>query len=299
VTTILEPWQGYWVFNRNPEPVQVQVPPVAAEATLARQPAARSTPKATYALQLVGHLRIPGDDVSGLVDTENYAGWGEGATSRFGPEDHPEVPPIGPHVRISLLEDGLRLSRSLRPARKEGHVWDLDVAAQVDEPFFREKVVAVQLVDHGTRPAGYQVRVVDAETRTLVPIRNGRFTVSLTADRPVRRLQLAVGQESFLADRAIPVAPAATRLDPVYPNPSSGDTRIDYQLEAPGPVVLAVYDVLGRRLRTLVDGEQPAGRHTVAWDGRRADGSPVASGTYFVRMRTGTYASTQRVSLVR
>jgi flagellar hook assembly protein FlgD len=95
------------------------------------------------------------------------------------------------------------------------------------------------------------------------------------------------------------VAPATTRLDPVYPNPSSGDTRIDYQLEAPGPVVLAVYDVLGRRLRTLVDGEQPAGRHTVAWDGRQADGSPVASGTYFVRMRTGTYASTQRVSLVR
>jgi flagellar hook assembly protein FlgD len=48
-----------------------------------------------------------------------------------------------------------------------------------------------------------------------------------------------------------------------------------------------VYDVEGRLLRTLIDGVQVAGRHTVSWDGRHENGQALASGVYFARLQVG------------
>ncbi|MFW5972567.1 MAG: FlgD immunoglobulin-like domain containing protein, partial [Bacteroidota bacterium] len=72
-----------------------------------------------------------------------------------------------------------------------------------------------------------------------------------------------------------------------YPNPFNPSTTIQYQLGKAGAAKVAVYDVLGRHVRTLVDGEMPAGQHVVTWDGRAADGSMVASGVYFYRLEAG------------
>jgi hypothetical protein len=59
-------------------------------------------------------------------------------------------------------------------------------------------------------------------------------------------------------------------------------------------VRLQVFDLLGRRVATLADGEKPAGRHEVSW---RSAG--LASGTYFVRLTAGPEAQTQKIQLVR
>jgi hypothetical protein len=65
-----------------------------------------------------------------------------------------------------------------------------------------------------------------------------------------------------------------------YPNPFNPVTRIDFALERPGAVELAVYDLAGRRVAVLEQGELGAGEHHVTWDGRSADGAPVPSGQY-------------------
>jgi hypothetical protein len=71
------------------------------------------------------------------------------------------------------------------------------------------------------------------------------------------------------------------------PNPFGADTRIRFALPEPGRVSLSVYDVTGRRVRTLVDGPRPAGRHDVTWDGRTDSGERVSSGVYFYRLSSG------------
>jgi flagellar hook assembly protein FlgD len=77
-------------------------------------------------------------------------------------------------------------------------------------------------------------------------------------------------------------------LEPSYPNPFRAATRIDYSLPASTPVELAIYDVNGRVVRTLVSVErQPAGVYQVEWDGRNQAGLPVASGMYFYRLQAG------------
>jgi flagellar hook assembly protein FlgD len=68
------------------------------------------------------------------------------------------------------------------------------------------------------------------------------------------------------------------------PNPFKGITEIQYGLPVESSVNLTVHDLEGRSVRTLVDGEQPAGYHLVQWDGMNDLGHAVPGGLYFYRL---------------
>ena len=70
----------------------------------------------------------------------------------------------------------------------------------------------------------------------------------------------------------------------VSSTPGVSSTTVSYELGAAGPVSLRVYDVNGRLVRTLVSGDQPAGQHEIAWDGRSDEGRRVGAGVYFIRL---------------
>jgi parallel beta-helix repeat protein len=75
---------------------------------------------------------------------------------------------------------------------------------------------------------------------------------------------------------------------PNYPNPFNPKTAIEYVVpEGSGKVRLAVYDLAGRLVRTLVDGERAAGRQVAVWDGRDDRGRELGSGVYFYRLEIG------------
>jgi hypothetical protein len=71
-------------------------------------------------------------------------------------------------------------------------------------------------------------------------------------------------------------------------NPVSGPTTISYGLAEEGPAELAIFDVSGRMVRSLVNGYQPAGIGTATWDGRDDSGSMLERGVYFARLRSAT-----------
>ena len=94
--------------------------------------------------------------------------------------------------------------------------------------------------------------------------------------------------------------PTTLALYPASPNPSSRATSIAFDLPAPQTISLMVFDVAGRRVRTLAeDMHLPAGRRTVSWDGLDDTGSAVASGVYFYRLVAGEEELTGRVVLLR
>jgi len=96
-----------------------------------------------------------------------------------------------------------------------------------------------------------------------------------------------------------PIEPRRYALEANYPNPFNPQTAIRYSLAGPGRVTLAIYDVLGRRVRTLVDHSQAAGRYQVEWNGLDDQGRSVASGTYLYRLDAGSFRQTAKMSLVR
>ncbi len=84
-----------------------------------------------------------------------------------------------------------------------------------------------------------------------------------------------------------------------YPNPFNPVTRIAYTLSTAGPVELAIYNVLGQRVRILVQEIQAAGSYQVAWNGRNDSGAPVASGIYLYRLSTTQEVQTRRLLLLK
>jgi hypothetical protein len=107
---------------------------------------------------------------------------------------------------------------------------------------------------------------------------------------------MALGERG--EDAAI-LIPDRTALVGVQPNPFGPSTTVRFDLAQSAPVRIEVYNLQGARVRTLVDGDRPAGRHSAIWDGRDGNGHQVASGVYLFRFVGNGVEKVQRVVLMR
>jgi len=88
-------------------------------------------------------------------------------------------------------------------------------------------------------------------------------------------------------------------LYPNYPNPFNPETRIRFQLAKHSNVELMIYDVLGRKVRTLLSNKMDAGNHAINWDGLNDKGASVASGMYIYRIKADNFIAHRKMLLVR
>ena len=93
--------------------------------------------------------------------------------------------------------------------------------------------------------------------------------------------------------------PAAATLYPPAPMPFSEWTSATLELQQAGSLRVDVYNVLGQRVRTLIDGVRDAGKYLMVWDGYWEDGRPAETGTYLLRAVTGGREITRKLLLVR
>ena len=94
------------------------------------------------------------------------------------------------------------------------------------------------------------------------------------------------------------VLPERFELGANYPNPFNPSTMIPYQLPASMRVRLKVFNLLGQRIATLVDGEQPAGFHTANWDATDSAGEAVGAGVYLYRLSGAGVQATRSMLLI-
>jgi flagellar hook assembly protein FlgD len=90
-----------------------------------------------------------------------------------------------------------------------------------------------------------------------------------------------------------------TALGKAHPNPFNPTVEIPYTLSETRDVAIEIFDVAGRLVRTLVNTRQERGEYAVSWDGSGERGSPAASSVYFVRMRAGSFVTTQKIVLLK
>ncbi len=95
------------------------------------------------------------------------------------------------------------------------------------------------------------------------------------------------------------VVPGSFALHQNYPNPFNPTTTISFNLPQAGQVELAVYNLLGQQIRTLVSGDLAAGSHTVEWNGRSDNGEAVSTGIYFYRLTAGDLSETRKMMLLK
>ena len=105
-----------------------------------------------------------------------------------------------------------------------------------------------------------------------------------------------VHQGKSLAEWLLPTQAA---LDQNYPNPFNPSTIIPFSVPERQEVRLAIYDVLGQRVRTLVSGRLAPGFHTLVWDGQDDGARQVAAGLYFYQLELGQFRQTRKMVLVK
>jgi hypothetical protein len=111
-------------------------------------------------------------------------------------------------------------------------------------------------------------------------------------------LRIAVNDPTGVREEGV-LLPLELMLFPNYPNPFNPFTVIGYRLSTSGDVDLTIYDLLGRKIKTLVDSYQNVGEHSVVWDATDEKNNPVSSGIYFCRLEAAEQIIQKKMLLIR
>jgi hypothetical protein len=123
-------------------------------------------------------------------------------------------------------------------------------------------------------------------------------------DTPASDQEVVLDAFTFVPDGgpvAVEDSPLATQsfLADARPNPFNPSTTIGYTMVTDGFAEIAIYDVRGRRIRTLVSGNAAAGYNEVTWDGQNDFGNRVASGVYLYQLRAGSVVETKKFVMLK
>ena len=155
------------------------------------------------------------------------------------------------------------------------------IGKKVDKPF-------VLIIDD---------RVNDNGETVMVKISNARLCDDASQTLEITRAE-ATGTITETSAKSV-VALQTFALYANYPNPFNAETQMTYALPVAGAVELAIYNVRGQRVRTLVQGVQAAGRYQIVWDGRNDTGAGLASGVYLSRLTSTQGVRVRRLLLIK
>ncbi len=132
------------------------------------------------------------------------------------------------------------------------------------------------------------VHVLDYSSGDVISHTNGKeaaFSVRCIKDDQFTDVREAGNEEELSAGYA---------LSQNYPNPFNPVTRIEYNLPYSGMVTIKVFDILGREVKSLIEGNFQAGNHSVNFDG-----SGLSSGIYYYKMTAGNFTQTRKLILLK
>ncbi len=286
----LKPFDGYAVFSNNAD--RLLIDPVLTEVP---KPRAEPPAHARWQLQITAHVQQ-------ARDTQNFVRILEHAQPDQDAFDRPEPPIIGQYVQLTFPhpEWGAPtawFATDARPEPEDGDVWSFEVKSNIRDQ------ITLTVSGREDVPSQYQIRLLDEALRVTIDLRQQRrYAFAYAGDQRPRRFRLVLGKPGFTTDALNELAarPETFVLDQNFPNPFNPSTTIRYGVPEDARVTLKIYNLLGKEIATLVDGElKPAGYHLAAWDGRDRFGRTVASGVYLYRLEAQKFVAVRKLALVR
>ncbi len=184
------------------------------------------------------------------------------------------------------------LAEEARPPAGPGQAFDLTLEAEPD--------ASVQIRASGLDALPWDRAVLVHEAAGRRYDLHEQSTVSVETEGDEIAFTLRVGTDAFVTNgRTGRDRPETLTLGEPHPNPFQIATSISYALPEAAEVRAVVYDLLGRRVATLVDAPREAGSHQLSWNGEAEDGTTVASGIYVVRVRAEGKQRTRKLVRVR
>ncbi|MBI1803700.1 MAG: T9SS type A sorting domain-containing protein [Ignavibacteriae bacterium] len=168
----------------------------------------------------------------------------------------------------------------------------------------KEYAIDVNVVK-GPFTVSWAINNKEAKRYTLVDAASGR-TINLVGTGSASGLKSGARKMSLQVNQGVAL-PREFSLSQNYPNPFNPSTRVEVGLPDQARLQVAVYNILGQKVATLVDEVRDAGFHTLVWNGTTDNGLAVSSGVYFIRMNAqqvdgsskGTFTGIRKMLLMK
>jgi len=295
-TTVLDEGRGYWIYNNGEDDVLL-IPPVGYSA-------GKETSEFEIDDEVFTCVRLEAR-IGTRADCYNHCGLRPGATSAKDRFDYMDTPPSpGGELSLSLLsENGQHLLSDYRSSSVEGTSWTLLLTSnRINEEF--ELTVTIER----PLPEGWLLHAVSTDELVITDLTNsGTLTGRVHSTAFARTWFLVAGPADYVSDHQQVVEAefgetvTSFSLEPAFPNPFASTVGTVVTLAVPKATRAAVriYNVRGRVVRELHDGNISRGRRRFVWYGRDDNGRRVASGIYIVRAESPETAVVEKVILVR
>lgn len=289
--TRLEPWEGYFVKNRENYNVNIEIPPRGtggSAKSAAECLAVNSLSEEEWSIQIAAQA-------GKYSDSENYLGKLTSSHAAWDQHDFSEPPqPPGEYISLYFPHQNWEkypgsYTTDFRPIAGEGEVWDFIVDGNIAESkcsLVFDKLSSV--------PENLEVFLFDQARQIAIDLRsNNQYTFNTSTGK---RFSIMVGTNQFVAKNKLTISPVPEQyaLGQNYPNPFNSVTTIKYEVPKHSKIILKIFNVMGQELATLVNEYQDAGYHTVHWDASQAP-----TGIYFCQVHAEGFVQIRKMILQR
>lgn len=292
-TTVMEPFRGYWVFNRGKEAKVIRIN--ATPVTKSSIPKVQTEQRILNDGEWIAQFSAVSKSTS---DSKTFIGVLRTASDGWDQEDFVK-PPTTPtdYLTFSLLNHQERLSADYRSGNPEGHVWDCSISASVPN---QSLTLRTQII--GNLPSSFGIYLIDLRSERIFDLKNSpEYQLMMEKNEKTRRMRIIAGTKDFLSRNSdgIPLVPIEYSLSQNYPNPFNPVTTIRYSISNSALVTIKIFNVLGQEVKTLVKNHQRIGEYSTIWDGKDNHGILVASGIYYYQIQANHYRSVKKMTFIK
>ncbi|PAU93062.1 hypothetical protein CK503_14175 [Aliifodinibius salipaludis] len=282
----MDPFKGYYVYNDSTAVLNLEIPYTSLQKMRSKD---RNTSKEKGTNRKI-RLKINQlkDDITSQVEINYPSQTGSSIKQK---QDH-YLPPL----RLSKFGAGI-INEEHEHRQKMMHT----INSHFDE---KRNKYTIELKTESRSEVVWKPEIEGMNSQTAVLIvepQNGRTKIlgdgesyPFMAKIGRQRFTVYTGSLSDLKEIEKSLVPQQITLNPNYPNPFSSTTTIQIGIDQHSEVTLEVFNILGQKVRTLVNESMKAGWHKVVFDGSR-----LASGTYFYRLTVGEQIQTKKMVLIK
>jgi hypothetical protein len=280
----LEPFKGYGYWS---EKDTVLIIPVKEANINSRKTLAKGSGEGEWNIQIQARC-------GEYNDLYNFAGMKLNARDQFDRTDRMEPPVPGKGISLYFkqkddLSNQIKLTSDYRSPKDDLFLYDFEFKCDFSDKTLLN-FVANKL------PDDYDWIVISKEGNVILP------KGEISSNRKSKSYQLIVGNRSALneVEKDFKPVPKTFRVSQNYPNPFNPVTKITIELPKEVYIHIDIFDILGRKVKTLVNGKLiEEGYHQFEWDGTNTSGHSVATGIYFLNFRSPDYTKTIKMILSR
>jgi len=295
--TELLPWDGCFVYNAANSNQVLTIDPL--RSTTLKKPVLNYNAPALLSTGWKINFRAQSGS---FADIYNYIGTTNESIDFEDKYDLPELPVIGDYVSLYFehkLEDGRILPYTIdyKSYSDEGSAWPMQIKSNI-----KNKKNTLTWIPENL-PENYKIALLDITHNKIVDMNKESYELNNDYEEYPVKFMVFVGTADFVneeLEKEKNKLPNKFLLSQNYPNPFNPSTTISYQLTRQSEVILEIYNILGEKVKTLINKQvYDTGRHEVIWDGTNNAGVLVSSAVYIYRIKVSDFVKSKKMILIR